>query len=112
MSLPVQAQDLGLRGRCLNAGLHQIAVDPKQLARQLVWPSSLDDSSVPLDEEPMMHEGPSWRCQRPQAPAASARHKWMSLSPVTTETKTGKRRVIEYLRSPVHEALGENLGER
>ena len=30
----------------------------------------------------------------------------------TVEIKTGKRRVIEYLLSPVQRALGESLGER
>ena len=31
---------------------------------------------------------------------------------VTAEIKTGKRRVIEYLLSPIQRALGESLGER
>ena len=41
--------------------------------------------------------------------------KHINLSPgmnVTAEIKTGKRRVIEYLLSPVQRALGESLGER
>ena len=41
--------------------------------------------------------------------------KRIALSPgmnVTAEIKTGKRRVIEYLLSPVQRALGESLGER
>ena len=41
--------------------------------------------------------------------------KRIPLSPgmnVTAEIKTGKRRVIEYLLSPVQRALGESLGER
>ncbi len=41
--------------------------------------------------------------------------KRINLSPgmnVTAEIKTGKRRVIEYLLSPVQQALGESLGER
>jgi len=41
--------------------------------------------------------------------------KRIHLSPgmnVTAEIKTGKRRVIEYLLSPVQKALGESLGER
>jgi len=41
--------------------------------------------------------------------------KRIHLSPgmnVTAEIRTGKRRVIEYLLSPVQKALGESLGER
>ena len=41
--------------------------------------------------------------------------KGINLSPgmnVTAEIKTGKRRVIEYLSSPVQRTLGESLGER
>ena len=41
--------------------------------------------------------------------------KRINLSPgmnVTAEIKTGKRRVIEYLLSPVQRTLGESLGER
>ena len=41
--------------------------------------------------------------------------KRISLSPgmnVTAEIKTGKRRVIEYLLSPVQRALRQSLGER
>ena len=41
--------------------------------------------------------------------------KRIGLSPgmnVTAEIKTGRRRVIEYLLSPVQKALGESLGER
>jgi len=41
--------------------------------------------------------------------------KRISLSPgmnVTAEIKTGKRRVIEYLLSPVQTAVSESLGER
>ncbi len=41
--------------------------------------------------------------------------KRINLSPgmnVTAEIKTGKRRVIEYLLSPVQRALGESMGER
>lgn len=41
--------------------------------------------------------------------------KRISLSPgmnVTAEIRTGKRRVIEYLLSPVQKTLGESLGER
>jgi len=41
--------------------------------------------------------------------------KLIKLSPgmnVTAEIKTGKRRVIEYLLSPVQRALNESLGER
>jgi len=41
--------------------------------------------------------------------------KRVSLSPgmnVTAEIRTGKRRVIEYLLSPVQRTLGESLGER
>jgi hemolysin D len=41
--------------------------------------------------------------------------KRISVSPgmnVTAEIKTGRRRVIEYLLSPVQKALGESLGER
>ena len=41
--------------------------------------------------------------------------KRITLSPgmnVTAEIKTGKRRVIEYLLSPVQRTLGESLGER
>ena len=41
--------------------------------------------------------------------------KRINLSPgmnITAEIKTGKRRVIEYLLSPVQRALGESLGER
>jgi hemolysin D len=41
--------------------------------------------------------------------------KRIHLSPgmnVTAEIKTGKRRVIEYLLSPVQRAVSESLGER
>lgn len=41
--------------------------------------------------------------------------KRIALSPgmnVTAEVKTGRRRVIDYLLSPVHRALDESLGER
>jgi hemolysin D len=41
--------------------------------------------------------------------------KRIHLSPgmnLTAEIKTGKRRVIEYLLSPVQQTLGESLGER
>ena len=41
--------------------------------------------------------------------------KRIGLSPgmnVTAEIKTGKRRVIEYLLSPVQRSLNESLGER
>jgi hemolysin D len=41
--------------------------------------------------------------------------KRVNLSPgmnVTAEIKTGKRRVIDYLLSPVQRTLGESLGER